>query len=85
MTGEKVEGNLNNGLFTIHGPVQAVNKEDCMRAGRLILDRASDKLILLENPVVINGKNELSATEIVYDLKTKKISVTGLVKSRLIE
>lgn len=85
MTGEKVEGDLNSGMFTVYGPVQAVNKEDCMRAGRVIFDRASEKVTLLENPVVINGKNELAATEIVYDLKTKKISAIGLVKSRMIE
>lgn len=85
MTGEKVEGNLNSGRFIIFGPVQAVNLENSMRAGRMIFDRSSDKLTLLENPVVINGKNELSATEIVYDLKTKKVSASGAVKSRVIE
>ncbi len=85
MTGQKIEGNLNSGLFTIFGPVQAVNMENSMRAGRMIFDRPSDKLTLLDNPVVINGKNELSATEIVYDLKTKKVTVSGVVKSRVIE
>lgn len=85
MTGEKIEGNINSGLFTIYGPVQAISKENCMRAGRVIFDRTIEKITLLENPVVINGKNELSATEIVYDLKTKKVSASGLVKSRVIE
>ncbi len=85
MTGEKVEGNLNTGLFVIYGSVQAINMENSIRAGRIIFDRPSDKMTLLENPVVINGKNELSATEIVYDFKTKKVSASGVVKSRVIE
>lgn len=85
MTGEKIEGNINSGIFTIYGPIQAISKENCMRAGRVIFDRTIEKITLLENPVVINGKNELSATEIVYDLKTKKVSASGLVKSRVIE
>lgn len=85
MTGEKIEGNLKSGLFVIFGPVQAINMENSIRAGRAIFDRPSDKMTLLENPVVINGKNELSATEIVYDFKTKKVSASGVVKSRVIE
>jgi len=85
ITGEKIEGNMNSGLFTIFGPVQAINKENSMRAGRVIFDRSGERMTLLENPVVINGKNELSATEIVYDLKTKKVSASGVVKSRVIE
>ncbi|MGE5607447.1 MAG: hypothetical protein ACM3YE_17380 [Bacteroidota bacterium] len=85
MTGEKIEGNMNSGIFTIFGPVQAINKENSMRAGRAIFNRSIEKLTLLENPVVINGKNELSANEIVYDLKTKKVSASGVVKSRMIE
>ena len=37
MTSEKrLKGILNTGMFTVYGPVQAVNKEDCMRAGRVI-------------------------------------------------
>lgn len=85
LTGQKAEGNMDSGLFIISGSVQAVNLENSMRAGRAIFDRSADKLTLLENPVVINGKNELSATEIVYDMKTKKISASGVVKSRVIE
>lgn len=85
MTGEKIEGNMNSGIFIIFGPVQAINKENSMRAGRAIFDRSMEKVTLLENPVVINGNNELSATEIVYDLKTKKVSASGVVKSRTIE
>ncbi len=85
MTGEKIEGNINSGLFTIFGQVQAINRENSMRAGRVIFDRSIEKITLLEDPVVINGKNELSATEIIYDLKTKKVSASGVVKSRVIE
>lgn len=85
MTGEKAEGNMNSGLFIITGSVRIVNLENSMRAGRVIFDRSIEKMTLRENPVVINGKNELSATEIVYDLKTKKVSASGVVKSRVIE
>lgn len=85
MTGEKIEGNMNSGVFTISGTVQVINKENSMRAGRAIFDRSIEKVTLQENPVVINGNNELSATEIVYDLKTKKVSASGVVKSRVIE
>jgi lipopolysaccharide export system protein LptA len=85
MTGDKVEGNMNSGLFIIIGSVRIVNFENSMRAGRVIFDRSIEKMTLRENPVVINGKNELSATEIVYDLKTKKVSASGVVKSRVIE
>jgi lipopolysaccharide export system protein LptA len=85
MTGEKVEGNMISGLFIITGSVRIVNLENSMRAGRVIFDRSMEKMTLRENPVVINGKNELSATEIVYDLRTKKVSASGVVKSRVIE
>jgi lipopolysaccharide export system protein LptA len=85
MTGDKVEGNMSSGLFIITGSVRIVNLENSMRAGRVIFDRSIEKMTLRENPVVINGKNELSATEIVYDLKTKKVSASGVVKSRVIE
>lgn len=85
MTGEKVEGNMISGLFVITGSVRIVNSENSMRAGQAIFDRSQEKITLRENPVVINGKNELSATEIVYDLKTKKVSASGVVKSRVIE
>jgi lipopolysaccharide export system protein LptA len=85
MTGEKIEGNMNSGLFVIFGPVQAIDRENSMRAGRVIFDRSIERVTLLENPVVINGKNELSGAEIIYDLKTKKVSASGVVKSRVIE
>lgn len=85
MTGEKIEGDIKSDLFVVFGPVHAINEKNSMRAGRLIVDRVIEKITLQENPVVINGKNELSATEIVYDLKTKKVSASGVVKSRVIE
>ncbi len=85
ITGNKAEGNMKSGLFVISGSVQAISIENSMRAGRVIFDRSIEKMTLLENPVVINGKNELSATEIVYDLKTKKVLASGVVKSRVIE
>ena len=85
ITGEKVAGDFKSDSFVIFGPVHAINEKNSMRAGRVIVDRSIEKMTLLENPVVINGKNELSATEIVYDLKTKKVSASGVVKSRVIE
>lgn len=85
MTGEKIEGNMKSGHFVVFGPVQAINKDSSMRAGRAIIERSIEKITLLENPVIINGKNELSATEIIYNLKTKKVSASGAVKSRVIE
>lgn len=85
MTGAKIEGDIKSDLFVVFGPVHAINEKNSMRAGRVIIDRSIEKITLLEDPVVINGKNELSATEIVYDLKTKKISASGVVKSRVIE
>lgn len=68
----RLEGNVNKGLFTFYGPVKGNNHETSLQAGEMVLDQAAAKLYLRDNPVIIQGKNRLTAPEIVYDLKTKK-------------
>jgi lipopolysaccharide export system protein LptA len=85
ISGSRIEGRLNAGIFTFFGPVEGTNGADRFRAGRIIFNRAEEKLILQERPAFIRGKNEMIANEIVYDLKTRKISANGPVQSRIIE
>jgi len=85
ITGKAVEGQLEAGLMTITGPVHGVNQDTVIKAGRLTAERRKEVFYLQDNPVVIRGKNELSAAEITYDLKTKKVSAKGILKTKVIE
>lgn len=85
ITGKAVEGQLGPGLITITGPVYGANQDTLIKAGQLIAERQKEVFYLKDNPVVIRGKNELSATEIVYDLKTKKVSAKGILKTKITE
>jgi len=83
--GEAVEGHPDAGAFTILGPAKATDGEAVIKAGCIIFNRKAEELILRENPIFLKGENELTATEIIYDLKTKKLSAKGLVKSKIIK
>jgi lipopolysaccharide export system protein LptA len=85
ITGERIEGQLNKGFITIFGPVHAANNETNIQAGKMIFQREIEQFTLQENPVVIRGKNEMTASEMYYDLKTKKVTANGEVKSRIID
>lgn len=68
----RLEGQVNKGVYTFYGPVRGNNHETSLQAGEMLFDQAAAKLYLKNNPVVVQGKNRLTAAEIVYDLKTKK-------------
>lgn len=74
ITGERIEGQINKGVFIVYGPVKGMGTDCSLKAGQIIFDRSVDKIFLKNNPVVIQGKNEFSAPEIIYDLKTQKVS-----------
>lgn len=83
--GERIEGQVTKGVITIFGPVHAFNGDNNVRCGKMIFEREQDLFTLQDNPVVVRGKNEMTATEIYYDLKTKKVTANGEVKTRTIE
>jgi len=85
ITGKIVEGQLKSGIMTLIGPVYGANQDTVIKAGRLIAERQKEVFYLQDNPVVIRGKNELSANEIIYDLKTKKVSAKGILKTKITE
>ncbi len=74
ITGERIEGQLNKGVFVFYGPVKGTGEDSSLSAGQVLVDLAADKLFLKDNPVVVQGKNKFTADEIVYDLKTRKVS-----------
>lgn len=83
--GDRIDGEIDRGLFTITGSVRAIGVDATIKAGRLVFDQESEKLTLQDDPIIVRGKNEMSATEISYDLKTKKITASGPVKTRVLE
>jgi lipopolysaccharide export system protein LptA len=78
--GERIEGQINKGLFTFFGPVKGAGTDTSFKAGQIIFDRSSEKIFLKNNPSVIQGKNQFTAFEIVYDLKTRKVSTKSETK-----
>lgn len=84
ISGDVVEGHPERGLWTISGRVVGVSEDTIVKAGKLIADRQGEVFYLQENPVVIRGQNEVTAPEIIYNLKTKKVLAKGLMRSRLI-
>jgi lipopolysaccharide export system protein LptA len=74
INGERIEGQINKGIFIIFGPVKGIGNDESFQAGQVVFDHIRDKIFLKNNPVVIQGKNQFTAPEIVYDLNTRKIS-----------
>jgi lipopolysaccharide assembly outer membrane protein LptD (OstA) len=85
INGETGEGRMAAGLFTISGAVRAVNRDISIRAGKLTFNRQAGLYTLEDRPVLVKGRNELTATAIIYDIKTKKVSAKGEVQSRIIK
>jgi lipopolysaccharide assembly outer membrane protein LptD (OstA) len=85
ITGDSIIGNPNKGLFTVYGPVVATNDEIKIKAGKVIFNRELEHLILKEEPILIKGDNQLTATEIIYNLKTEKVTAQGVVKTKIIK
>jgi lipopolysaccharide export system protein LptA len=85
LTGKVMEGKPGQGVMTMTGLVYGESKDIIVKGGKLIIDRKAEKLYLQDNPVIIQGKNELHASEIIYDLKTKKVFAKGMIKSRMIQ
>jgi lipopolysaccharide assembly outer membrane protein LptD (OstA) len=85
ITGDKMEGQPEHGVLTIIGSAKLVGNDTVARAGKIIFDRNAEKAIMQEEPVITRGNNEFSATEVVYDLKTKKLSATGEIKSKILK
>lgn len=83
--GSRMDGQVVKGLLNVYGAAEATNGEMTASGGLMILNRETNKLIVRENPVVIQRKNEMTAKEITYDLKTKKVAAIGPVKSRIID
>jgi lipopolysaccharide export system protein LptA len=85
ISGTMIEGLTKRGLFTITGPVSAANPELTVKAGKLTFDREAERYILEDNPVLTKGQNEMTATKLVYNLKTKNVTAEGAVRSKLIK
>jgi lipopolysaccharide export system protein LptA len=85
ISGETMEGRMTEGLFTVNGSVKAVNQDITIRAGKLTFNRQTGLYTLEDHPVLVKGSNELTATAIIYDLKTKKVSAKGEVQSKIIK
>lgn len=83
--GSRMDGQIVKGLLNVNGSAEATNGEMIATGGQMILNRGTNKLIIRENPIVVQRKNEMSAKEITYDLKTKRVSAIGPVKSRIID
>ena len=85
ITGEQVEGQVSKGQLVIAGAAQIQGNDATAKAGKMIFNREADKVIMQESPIVIRGNSQLTATEIVYDLKTKKVTANGGVQSKIIK
>mgnify|MGYP005849536557 CR=1 FL=1 len=72
INGERIEGQVNKGIFVFYGPVKGTSNDGSLKAGQIVFDRSLDKIFLKNNPVIVQGKNQFTAAEIVYDLKTRK-------------
>ncbi len=72
--GERIEGQVNKGVFVFFGPVKGTSNDGSLKAGQIVFDRFLDKIFLKDNPVIVQGENQFTAPEIIYDLKTRKAS-----------
>jgi lipopolysaccharide transport protein LptA len=85
INGETVEGRMTEGLLIVTGAVKARNQDITIRAGKLTFNRQTGLYTLEDHPVLVKGSNELTATAIIYDIKTKKVSAKGEVQSKIIK
>ncbi len=85
LKGDSMEGQLEKGYYTVSGQVEASNKNNLLRGGKLVFNRQVNKVFAQENPVLIRGKNEMSASEIIYNLDSNQIIANGTVKTRIID
>jgi lipopolysaccharide export system protein LptA len=83
--GDRIEGQLDKGLFTIYGPVEVTNKLNTIRGDKLLFDQGLGKVVVSANALLIRGNNEMAATEIVYFLNTNQVIANGTVKTRIID
>jgi lipopolysaccharide export system protein LptA len=83
--GSRIEGQLDKGIFTVYGPVEAFNKLNTIRGGKLIFYRGMEKVEVEDNPLLIRGKNEIAASKIVYLINTNQVLASGMVKTRIID
>lgn len=83
--GSRMDGQIEKGLVNVSGPAEATNGDISARGGKIVFNRAAGKLTVQDKPVLVRNKTEMTATEIVYDLKTKKVSAVGPVQSRMLE
>lgn len=82
---ELIEGQPNKGIYTLSGPINATDGEAVAKAGKAIYNQNTGQIFFQDNPVFTRGKNEMKATEIIYELNTKKVSAKGLVTSKIIK
>ncbi len=85
ISGEQMEAQLERGIFSASGRAQIIGNDTVAKAGRIVFERDAEKAVMRENPIVVRGTNELSATEIIYDFRTKKLSANGEVRTRIIK
>jgi lipopolysaccharide export system protein LptA len=85
VSGEQMEAQLDRGIFSVFGRAQIIGNDTVAKAGRIVFERDAEKAVMRENPIVVRGTNELSATEIIYDFRTKKLSANGEVRTRIIK
>ncbi len=82
--GSQAEGELGKGLFTVYGPVEAVNPTNIIRGNKLILDRPANKGVIRGDAVLIRDQNEMTAPEITYSFDTHQVLASGIVKTKII-
>ncbi len=82
--GSRAEGEIKNGLFTVYGPVEAVNPTNKIRGNKLILDRPANKGVISGDATLIRDQNEMTAPEITYSFDTHQVLASGMVKTRII-
>lgn len=85
INGEVIDGVLDKGVFTVTGNVKAFNQDATITAGKLTFERDAELYILQDHPVLVRGQSQLNATEIIYYVKTKKVTAKGLVQSKIIK
>jgi lipopolysaccharide export system protein LptA len=82
--GSRVEGELGKGLFTVYGPVEAVNPNNTIRGNKLVLDRPANKGVISGDAVLIRDQNEMTAPEITYSFDTHQVLASGVVRTKII-
>ncbi len=83
--GSQINGEIEAGIFEIEGPVVAERNEMKITAGRVRYHAPEKLLYCQEQPVLVKGRNQLTAVEIIYDLQQKKIITKGPTRSLIVE